>query len=108
MSKSSPVVLILGAGSNVGQHAARAFSEKGYKVGLVARSLKQENSDENCINIPADLSNPDAIVNAFAEVTSSLGIPSVVIYNGICRFIVPLPEIRCLPTLLLNSLRSNQ
>jgi NAD(P)-dependent dehydrogenase (short-subunit alcohol dehydrogenase family) len=80
---SSPVVLILGAGSNVGQHVARAFAAKNYKVALVARKLKEEESTPNELHIPGDLSNPNTVVDAFAKVRAVFGHPSVVVYNGI-------------------------
>lgn len=80
---SSPIVLILGAGSNVGQHVARAFAAKNYKVALVARKLKEEESTPNELHIPGDLTNPNAVVDAFAKVKAVFGLPSVVVYNGI-------------------------
>jgi NAD(P)-dependent dehydrogenase (short-subunit alcohol dehydrogenase family) len=80
---ASPVVLILGAGSNVGQHVARAFAAKNYKVALVARKLKEEESTPNELHIPGDLSNPNTVVDAFAKVRAVFGHPSVVVYNGI-------------------------
>lgn len=83
---SSPVVLILGAGSNVGQHVARAFAAKNYKVALVARKLKEEESTPNQLHIPGDLSNPNAVVDAFTKVKEVFGHPSVVVYNGINSF----------------------
>lgn len=82
MSNSSPIVLILGAGSNIGRHVARAFASKGYKTALVARSLKEADNTTDQINIPGDLSDPNFIASAFSKVKSSLGLPSVVVYNG--------------------------
>jgi NAD(P)-dependent dehydrogenase (short-subunit alcohol dehydrogenase family) len=83
MSKSSsPVLLILGAGSNVGQSVAKAFAAKGYKIALVSRSLKEEESTEDQLNISADLLDPDSIIPIFSKVKESLGLPSVVVYNG--------------------------
>ena len=83
MSKSSsPVLLILGAGSNVGQSVAQAFAAKGYKIALVSRSLKEEESTQDQLNISADLSDPDSIIQIFSKVKESLGLPSVVVYNG--------------------------
>ncbi|CRG89982.1 hypothetical protein PISL3812_07022 [Talaromyces islandicus] len=79
---SSPVVLILGAGSNVGQHAARAFAAKNYKIALVARKLKEEESTPNQLHIPGDLTNPNSVVDAFAKVKEVFGLPSVVVYNA--------------------------
>jgi NAD(P)-dependent dehydrogenase (short-subunit alcohol dehydrogenase family) len=82
MATKSPVVLILGAGANVGQAVARTFASKGYKVAIAARSLKEVDSTDNQLNIPSDFSNTDSIVNAFAKVKKVFGIPSVVVYNG--------------------------
>lgn len=82
MAIKSPVVLILGAGPNIGQSVARMFASKGYKVGLAARSLKEADSTDNQLNIPSDFSKTDDVVNAFAKVKKAFGIPSVVVYNG--------------------------
>src|SRR5271163_2004055 len=82
MPNTSPVILILGAGSNIGHHVARAFAAKGYKVALAARRLKEADNNADQINIPSDLSDPSSVVNAFSKVKSLLGVPSVVIYNG--------------------------
>jgi NAD(P)-dependent dehydrogenase (short-subunit alcohol dehydrogenase family) len=82
MPNTSPVILILGAGSNIGHHVARAFAAKGYKVALAARRLKEADNNADQINIPSDLSDPSSVVNAFSKVNSLLGVPSVVIYNG--------------------------
>jgi NAD(P)-dependent dehydrogenase (short-subunit alcohol dehydrogenase family) len=88
MPNTSPVILILGAGSNIGQHVARAFTSKGYKVALVARKLKEADNSPDQINIPGDLSEPNTVVNAFSKVKSLLGVPSVVVYNGENRKLV--------------------
>jgi NAD(P)-dependent dehydrogenase (short-subunit alcohol dehydrogenase family) len=82
MTAKSPVILILGAGANVGQAVARTFASQGYKVALAARSLNEADSTDNQLNIPSDFSKTDDIVNAFAKVKKVFGIPSVVIYNG--------------------------
>jgi NAD(P)-dependent dehydrogenase (short-subunit alcohol dehydrogenase family) len=82
MAAKSPVVLILGAGPNIGQALVRIFASKGYKVALAARSLKEADSTANQLNIPSDFSKTDDVVNAFTKVKKVFGIPSVVIYNG--------------------------
>ena len=83
---SSPIVLILGAGPNIGQNVARAFAAKGYQVALAARKTKETQENANEIHIQSDFSDPGAIANAFSKVKTSLGIPSVVVYNGVlCR-----------------------
>jgi NAD(P)-dependent dehydrogenase (short-subunit alcohol dehydrogenase family) len=82
MPATSPIALILGAGSNVGHHVAQAFAAKGYKIALAARSLKEEESTPEQLNITSDFSDPQSVVKAFATVEAKLGIPSVVVYNG--------------------------
>jgi len=81
MPAKSPVILILGAGANIGQAVARTFASKGYKVAIAARSLKEADSTDNQLNIPSDFSKTDDVVNAFTKVNKVFGIPSVVIYN---------------------------
>ena len=82
MSSKAPVILIFGAGPNVGQHVARAFSAKGYKVALASRSLKEEESTADQVHITSDVSDPESIAGVFSKVKASLGLPSVVVYNG--------------------------
>ncbi|KAJ5322875.1 hypothetical protein N7452_011164 [Penicillium brevicompactum] len=53
MSAQSPVILILGAGPNIGINVARVFAAKGYKVALASRSLKDQESTADQLNIPA-------------------------------------------------------
>ncbi|KAL2815835.1 putative short-chain dehydrogenase [Aspergillus cavernicola] len=81
MSITKPVILILGSGPNIGQHVARAFAGKGYKVALTSRRPTENNSTDQ-VHIQSDLSDPDSVASVFASVKESLGIPSVVIYNA--------------------------
>jgi NAD(P)-dependent dehydrogenase (short-subunit alcohol dehydrogenase family) len=78
---SQGVVLILGAGPNIGQHVSRAFVAEGYKVAMVSRSVKEDDS-LNQTNFQFDLSDPFSIPEVFAKVKDTVGLPSVVIYNG--------------------------
>lgn len=82
MPSTSPIVLILGAGSNVGHHVALAFAAKGYKVALSARKVKESDDTPDQIHIPSDLSNATSVETVFTKVKASFGIPSVVVYNG--------------------------
>lgn len=82
MLSTSPVILILGAGPNIGQAVARIFASKGYKVALASRSLKEVDSTDNELNITCDFANSDDVVTAFNMVKKVFGIPSVVVYNG--------------------------
>jgi NAD(P)-dependent dehydrogenase (short-subunit alcohol dehydrogenase family) len=82
MPNTSPVILILGAGPNIGQAVARTFASRGYKVALATRSLNEADSTDNQLNITTDFANSDEVVNAFKKVSKVFGIPSVVVYNG--------------------------
>lgn len=82
MATSSPILLILGAGSNVGASVAKAFAEKGYKIALASRTVKKEDSNPNEFHIACDLSDPLSVLDVFTKVKETLGIPSVVVYNG--------------------------
>jgi NAD(P)-dependent dehydrogenase (short-subunit alcohol dehydrogenase family) len=82
MPSISPVILILGAGPNIGQSVARAFASQGYKVALASRSLKEADSTADQLNLKVDFGNPEEVANAFTKTKKALGIPSVVVYNG--------------------------
>ncbi|KAK8040752.1 hypothetical protein PG994_013759 [Apiospora phragmitis] len=82
MGSTSPVALILGQGANVGKSVAGAFAKKGYKIALVARSLKEENSTASELHIKGDLADPESVTAIFGKVKTKFGPPSVVVYNG--------------------------
>lgn len=92
MTSGSPVALILGAGSNIGQNVARAFAAKGYKVALAARSLKEEDSTPEQLHVQSDFSDPNSVSKSFARVRERFGAPSVVVYNGT---VAPYPGLAC-------------
>lgn len=97
MPSASPVVLILGAGPNIGKALARTFSAKGYKVGLAARSLKEADSTDTQLNITSDFSKTDDVVDAFSKVKKAFGIPSVVIYNCSATTFTPADDPLAIP-----------
>jgi NAD(P)-dependent dehydrogenase (short-subunit alcohol dehydrogenase family) len=82
MPGTNPVILILGAGPQIGASVARHFASKGFKVGLAARSVKESESTDSQLNIPSDFSKSDDVVSAFSKIREKFGIPSVVLYNG--------------------------
>ncbi|KAJ5921479.1 hypothetical protein N7466_009805 [Penicillium verhagenii] len=82
MSTLSPVLLVLGAGPNVGAAVAKAFAAKGYKVALASRKAKEEESSQDELYISCDLSDPTSISAVFTKVKETLGVPSVVVYNA--------------------------
>lgn len=82
ISSNPPVALILGAGANVGRNVGRAFAAKGYRIAFAARSLRDEDSTREELNIHSDFADPDSVIRVFAKVKSQLGLPHVVVYNG--------------------------
>lgn len=83
MAGTSPIILIFGAGPNIGQAVARTFASKDYKIALAARSLNEADSTHDQLNITSDLTNSDDVVDAFKKVKTVFGtVPSVVVYNG--------------------------
>lgn len=82
-STTAPVALILGAGPNIGAATAKHFTSHGFRVALVARSLLDGIRPNGTLNISADLSLPKIIPEIFEKVKTILGVPSVVIYNGL-------------------------
>jgi len=79
---STPVLLLLGAGSGIGNSVASSFAAKGYKIALAARSFEDGLGSNGYLRLRLDLSNPEEIRSAFAKVTEKLGVPTVVVYNG--------------------------
>lgn len=82
LSLKMSIVLILGAGANVGKSVAQKFASKGFKVAIASRTLTPEIQKLADISIKADFSNPATIKPLFDKVKSEIGTPSVVIYNG--------------------------
>ncbi|OAR01181.1 hypothetical protein LLEC1_03857, partial [Akanthomyces lecanii] len=97
MPSTSPVVLILVAGPNIGKALARTFTSGGYRVGLAARSLKEADSTDTQLNITSDFSKTDDVIHAFAKVKQAFGIPSVVIYNCSANTFTPADDPLAIP-----------
>ncbi|EPQ55708.1 NAD P-binding protein [Gloeophyllum trabeum ATCC 11539] len=77
-----PVLLVLGAGSNVGLKVARKFASHGFKVAVAARNPSDEVSKAGDLVVKADFADPSAVSSVFEKVKATLGIPSVVVYNA--------------------------
>jgi NAD(P)-dependent dehydrogenase (short-subunit alcohol dehydrogenase family) len=80
---ASPVILILGAGANTGARLAQTFSKNGFKVALATRTINAHHEKSRDLVIKADFSDPSSIKAVFEEVNAKLGIPNVVVYNGV-------------------------
>ncbi|KEF62933.1 uncharacterized protein A1O9_00907 [Exophiala aquamarina CBS 119918] len=81
---SSPILLILGAGPNIGAHVAKAFTAQGYRVALASRKPPSSDSDiGSSLHVTVDLTKPETVAPAFETIKSKLGAPpSVVVYNA--------------------------
>ncbi|PQE22534.1 short-chain dehydrogenase protein [Rutstroemia sp. NJR-2017a BVV2] len=79
----SKIVLILGAGPNIGLNLAQVFSSNSYKTIVVSRTPKEELTKSADLAIQADFSDPKSIKSIFDEVKQKIGVPNVVIYNGL-------------------------
>jgi NAD(P)-dependent dehydrogenase (short-subunit alcohol dehydrogenase family) len=79
---STPVILILGAGANIGAAVARKFCQEGYKIATAARSVHKDIADVSDLTVKADFNDPSSIEGVFEEVNTKLGPPNVVVYNA--------------------------
>lgn len=80
---STPVLLVLGAGPKIGLSVANAFAAKGYKIALAARSLEEGVGEDGYLRLKIDLAKTEEIQKVFTQVKEKLGVPSVVVYNGL-------------------------
>ncbi|KAK5991478.1 hypothetical protein PT974_09761 [Cladobotryum mycophilum] len=63
---ATKILLVLGAGKNIGQHIAQGFKAAGYKIALVSRSAADnETTPEGYLTLKGDLTQP-SIYNAAA------------------------------------------
>ncbi|OQU93780.1 hypothetical protein CLAIMM_00252 [Cladophialophora immunda] len=81
----NPVVLLLGAGPNIGDAVVREFSANKFRVAAVSRSREEGIDSAGVLNITADLSNPDEVPTIFTKVEAYWGVPTIVIYNAAAR-----------------------
>ncbi|KAF2501713.1 hypothetical protein BU16DRAFT_577798 [Lophium mytilinum] len=79
---TKPILLVLGAGANIGAALTTKFSAAGYRIALAARSLSDGLSSAGHLNIKIDLTDPTAIPTAFSKVKKEFGTPNIVIYNA--------------------------
>ena len=83
---SKPVCVIAGVGEGNGAALARAFSNEGMSVALLARGT--DFSEELATEFPdsrpyaCDVSDPDSVAKTFDSIRNDLGDPETVVYNA--------------------------
>ncbi|WP_086930501.1 SDR family NAD(P)-dependent oxidoreductase [Agarilytica rhodophyticola] len=83
---NKPLCIVAGVGPGNGLAFCKKFVKEGYKVAIVARSLKRmeeyAEDSEDIFPYACDLSNPDSIEATFSSIIDNLGVPQVLIYNA--------------------------
>jgi NAD(P)-dependent dehydrogenase (short-subunit alcohol dehydrogenase family) len=82
---SQKILLVFGAGPNIGLSLAERFKAAGYKVVLVSRSIRdtEERTPYGDLTLQADLKDYSSVPTIFATVKAKLGgSPTVVVYNA--------------------------
>lgn len=85
---SAPILLVFGAGSNVGLKTAAHFANRGYRVAVVSRKLSAAENPKY-LTINADVGDPGAIQGVFERVRAELGDPNVVLWNRMLTYPPP-------------------
>jgi NAD(P)-dependent dehydrogenase (short-subunit alcohol dehydrogenase family) len=88
-TEARPVAVVIGVGPGLGASLARRFAEK-YAVAINARTpdfLRTLANDIRgrggvALEIPADISKPEQVGNAFPLIRSGLGEPEVLLFNA--------------------------
>lgn len=79
MAQSSKIALVTGAGSGVGRATALALAQAGWRIALVGRrqdalaETASLGSEKEFLVVPTDVSKPEAVDTAFAQVAAKWG-----------------------------------
>jgi len=79
MAAARPILLVIGAGPNIGAHVAKSFAADSYQVAVASR---KDHKLEGVSHFPVDLVKPETVPELFEKVKAKLGVPSVVVYNA--------------------------
>jgi NADP-dependent 3-hydroxy acid dehydrogenase YdfG len=82
---STPVALIVGAGSGLSASLARLFRAQEIRVALAARNIDKLSAltaETGALSIACDATEPAQVDSLFGAVTSKLGQPTIVVYNA--------------------------
>ena len=98
--RTSPVVVVTGASAGLGRAIAHSFAKGGARVGLIARNPEALNAArEECDElggrahwVATDVSDPDAVERAAAEIEQRLGPIDIWINNAMVSVFSPVKE----------------
>ncbi|PPJ56561.1 hypothetical protein CBER1_03887 [Cercospora berteroae] len=79
---SRPILLIFGSGKNVGAATIKTFLANKYRVAQATRSAKSEDSTDDVLQLPRDVTQPETVNAAFATLRKTWGEPNVVLFNA--------------------------
>src|SRR5699024_8000989 len=87
---AAQIAVIVGVGPGLGRAVAERFARGGFDIVLMARSTQRLSGIADAVRaagreahvIGVDVTAPDSVAAAFAEVRTRLGDPSVLVYNA--------------------------
>ena len=94
----SGTILVTGASSGIGRSTAELFLNRGWTVGVLARRAEilaeLALNNDNVVVLPADVTDPDAVENAFTRFRRTVGRLDVLFNNaGIFGVAAPIDEV---------------
>lgn len=111
--KNKPVCTIVGAGPGIGLSVAKRFAKGGFRIALIARrmdklqeyktELTRQGADAHIFN--GDAGDFESLIQAFNNISSTLGDTHVLVYNAAVRR-SSLPS-ECSPARLLDDFKVN-
>ena len=80
MSETKPLAIIAGAGPGLGRAICEKFTNAGYQVVALNRSLHDALPDTIEL-LQVELSDPTAVIEAFGHIEDKYGLPDVLVHN---------------------------
>jgi NAD(P)-dependent dehydrogenase (short-subunit alcohol dehydrogenase family) len=80
---SHPVLVVFGAGPNIGVSVLKKFKDEGYKTAAISRDPSDEIKAVADKAYSLDLtSGPEKVEQVLQQISHDLGDPTVIVYNG--------------------------
>ena len=78
----SKVVLITGCSTGIGRDLAQRLTQAGYTVVATARNVETLNDAQAALKLPLDVTQPDSVFNAVAQILKQFGRIDVLVNNA--------------------------